>query len=72
MLIDCSDMSGYRNTCELGRYISMYRGLQPQISSAKIYALFLNDSVPSNLKEKILTLYHMKIGWHTLMGINLT
>lgn len=69
MLIDCPAMAYYRNTCELVRYISMHRIVQPQISSLKLYAMYLDDSKPCNLKEKILSLYHMKNGWMTLMGL---
>lgn len=71
MLIDCVCMSGYRNSCNLGRFIHTYRNMKPQISSAKLYALYLNDSICTDLKDRILSLYHMKLGWHTLMGISL-
>jgi hypothetical protein len=69
MLIMCTAMNDYRSSCDLGKYITMYRNLQPQISAAKIYSLFLNDALCKNLKERILSLYHMKIGWCTKMGI---
>ena len=71
MLIDCVRMSEYRKSCCLGRFIYVYRKMQPQISSAKLYALYLNDSVCTDLKDRILSLYHMKLGWHTLLGIAL-
>ena len=71
MIIECQAMTGYRNTCNIGQYIAMYRRLQPQISSVKLYSLFLNDLVSSDLKEKILALYHMKNGWYTIMGMEL-
>ena len=70
MLIDCPAMSGYRNTCELYSFIATYRRLQPQISSLKLYSIYLNDSLCTNIKEKVLTLYHMKAGWMKKMGIN--
>lgn len=70
MLFDCPAMSGYRNTCELNSFIATYRRLQPQISSLKLYSLYLNDSLCTNIKEKVLTLYHMKSGWMKKMGIN--
>ena len=72
MLIDCSAMSAYRNTCELNSFIVIYRRLQPQISSLKLYSLYLNDSLCTNIKEKVLTLYHMKSSWMKELGINYT
>ena len=69
MLIQCPAMSDYRNSCDLGQQITIYRELQPQISSAKIYSLYLNDALCKNLKERILSLYHMKIRWCTKMSI---
>ena len=71
MLIDCPSMNYYRDTCELGLFVTMYRRSQPQISSVKLYAMYLSDSVLDNFKEKVLTLYHMKLGWHKLMKIEL-
>ena len=69
MLIMCPAMEDYRSSCDLGKHITMYRTLQPQISAAKIYSLLLNDAICKDLKARILTLYHMKIGWCTKMGI---
>ena len=70
MLIQCNTMSDYRNSCDLGQYITMYRKLQPQISAAKIYSLYLNDAMCKNIKKRILSLYHMKIGWYSKMCID--
>ena len=53
MIVECLAMAGYRNTCNLGQHIAMYRRLQPQISSAKLYSLYLNDSVRCDLREDI-------------------
>ena len=71
MLIDCPSMAHYRDTCEIGSFVLMYRRLQPQISSVKLYAMYVSDSCVDNLKEKILSLYHMKLGWHKLMKIEM-
>ena len=71
MLVDCPAMEQYRNGCTLGPFIRAYRSLKPQFSSVKIFALYLNDKDPENVKKKALTLYHMKVGWHKLMNIEL-
>ena len=71
MLFDCASMRRYRDSCCLGKFIDIYRKMQPQISSQKLYSLYMSDSVCTDLKERILSLYHMKLGWHTLMGISL-
>ena len=71
MLIDCPSMARYRDTCEIGSFVSMYRMSQPQISSVRLYAMYLSDACVDNLKEKILALYHMKLGWHKLMKIDM-
>ena len=64
-------MTAYRETCSIGPFILAYRNLIPHISSTKIYALFLNDYRSTNLKNRILSLYHMKLNWHKLMGIHI-
>ena len=71
MLINCSAMKEFRAGCEIGPFISIHRRSQPLISSAKLYSLFLNDTLCKNLKKRILSLYHMKIGWSRLMGIDM-
>ena len=71
MLINCTAMDEFRNNCEIGQFISMHKRSQPLISSAKLYSLFLNNSLCNNLKKRILSLYHMKIGWCRLMGIDM-
>ena len=71
MLIDCPEMTSYRNSCSLGSFISAYLKMQPQISSIKIYALYLNDSKPETMHKKALDLYHMKLGWYRQMNITI-
>ena len=71
MLIDCPEMALYRNKCSLGLFVNSYRRMHPHISAVKLYALYLNDFITNEHKERILNLYHMKLGWHTQMGINL-
>ena len=69
MIVDCAQLDQIRSTCSLGHFISTFRRLQPNISSLKIYAMFLNDRFSPNHKDKILSLYQMKLGWMKLMGI---
>lgn len=71
MLIDCPTMSQYRESCGLGPFVTAYRRAYPQMSSVKIFALYLNDNSPENMKIKALDLYHMKLGWHNCMNISL-
>ena len=62
-------MTFYRNTCQLGPFVKSYRRVYPGISSVKLFALYLNDQYPENIKDKALSLYHMMSGWMTLMNI---
>jgi hypothetical protein len=71
MLIECPMMAQYRETCGLGPYITAHRRVKPQISSLKIFALYLNDRVSAKMQKKAIDLYHMKLGWHKLMQIDL-
>jgi hypothetical protein len=71
MMIDCQAMDPYRDKCDLGPFIRLYRTLKPQYSSVKIYSLYLNDSNPEKVFKKKLSLYNMKVGWHRLMDIPL-
>ena len=68
LLFDCPIMETYRNQCEVGRFLQFHRRMQPQISSFKLYAMFLNDRRCSNLKETILSLYHMRLSWDVEIG----
>ena len=69
MLIDCCQMSHYRNSCGLGPFISAYRLTRPSLSSIKLYALYLDDQVPDNMLKRSTDLFHMYLGWHSLMDI---
>ena len=71
MLLDCPRMSPYRSSCGLGPFLAAYRCMIPRFSSVKIFALYLNDKNPKAMKQKALDLYHMKLGWHNLMGIEM-
>ena len=44
MLIDRPLMSTYRSSCGLATFITAYKAFQPQMSSNKLYSMFLNDS----------------------------
>jgi hypothetical protein len=70
MLIDCTSMEYYRQSCEIGPFINAYKQMQPSMSSVKLMSLYLSDLPDTNIKNKALSLYHMKQGWHYLMGIN--
>ena len=71
MLFDCPFMVQYRNQCEIGRFKEVYRITQPQISSTKLYSLFLSDRMEfGSLKERILSLHHMYLAWSTEVGID--
>ena len=63
-------MSLYRNSCNIGSFIEAYRKHRPNFSAIKIYALYLNDRNPESVHDKALSLYHMKIGWMSLMHIS--
>ena len=71
MLIDCPELSYYRNSCGVGPFVQFYCQIFPHISSCKIYALYLNDDQPDQMQRKAYDLYHMKIGWHSCMNIEL-
>ena len=70
MLFDCPVMDRYRSMCEVGRFKEVYRRTQPQISSNKLYSIFLNDNRSDcSLKERILSLYFMHSSWIAEVGI---
>ena len=69
MLIDCPQMARYRGSCGLGPFISSYRMYRPHLSSIKLYALFLSDSNLDVISDRTVDLFHMYLGWHTLMNI---
>ena len=71
MVIDCPELLMYRQACGLGNFLKSYRTLNPQISSLKLYALFVNDSHITNLHSRALDLYSMKVAWHSLTGISM-
>ena len=64
-------MAVYRDSCGLGSFIKAYRRAIPGISSLKLYAMYLNDCDPCSMKNKAMDLYSMKVGWHSLMKIDL-
>ena len=71
MIIDCPIMETFRARCEIGRLIRIYRAMQPQISSIKMYSMILNDSDHSCINEIMLSLYFMKSSWNTKVGIDI-
>ena len=71
MLFECPAMKLHRESCSIGPFIAVYRKIIPQISSLKLFALFLKDFRSTHLKDRILSLYHMKLNWHKLMDIPL-
>lgn len=71
LLIDCPMMEQYRASCGLGSFIRVHRMIKPGLSSIKLFALFLNDRDSTVMYKRALDLYTMKLGWHSLMGIEL-
>ena len=69
MLIECPAMTPYRQTCDLGTFISVYKVLQPSILSTKLMSLYLLDPPGTDIKRKGLALYYMQKGWENLVGI---
>ena len=69
MLIDCPAMEPYRQTCAIGTFISVYKTLQPSISSVKLMSLYLSDSPGTDIKSRCLALYYMQTGWEQLMKV---
>ena len=60
-----------KSVCEVGRFKEVYRRIQPQISSNKLYSIFLNDNRSDcSLKERILSLYFMHSSWIAEVGID--
>lgn len=64
-------MQYYRQSCELGAFIEAYKNVQPTISAVKLTAFFLSDTFTHEIKNRAMALFHMKRGWHKLMGITL-
>ena len=71
MVIECPAMSYFRNSCEIGKFVRAFKLFKPQMSSLKLYALYLSDREPDKMNEKALNLYHMYLGWHSLMKIDI-
>ena len=64
-------MTQYRDSCGLGPFIRIYRQARPGVSSVKLYAVFLSDKDCALLRKRAMDLYTMRLGWHTLMNIEL-
>ena len=71
LLIDCQELSQHRAACGLGAYISARRIISPNLSSLKIFAMFLSDQSCEQMQSKAVILYAMKVAWHNLMQIKL-
>ena len=71
MVIDCPAMKPYRDSCGIAAFISSMRVLKPQISSTKVYALYLDDKDVDQLSSKTQDLLYMYVGWFNLMEIDI-
>ena len=71
MVIECPKLNPYRNACGIGPFITAHRISTPGISPLKLFSLYMNDNPPDSVRDKALDLYNMKVGWHTLMKIEL-
>ena len=69
LVIECPYMEQYRQACTVGPFIAGVRSMKPQISSLKLYSMFVSDDNGSEVKNKAISLYSMKLGWHLLMNI---
>ena len=64
-------MSQYRNSCGIASFIQAYRYSRPHLSALKLYVLYFNDISANSMKGKGTDLYHMYLGWHSLMKIDI-
>ena len=71
MLMECGKMERYRSSCGIGTFIQAYKHIRSYASPLKLYALYLSDSNPDDMNSKALNLYHMYLGWHSLMNIDI-
>ena len=71
MVIDCPKMDRYRDSCGIGSFVRAHRRSSPGISSIKLYSLYLNDTMMDSIQGRSIDLYTMKVGWHTLMKIDI-
>ena len=71
MIIECPKMTQYRNSCGIASFIQAYRCSRPHLSALKLYALYFNDLSADSMEWKGTDLYHMYLGWHSLMKINI-
>ena len=67
MLFDCSAMEPYRQSCDIGVFISMYKDMYPLIASVKLMSLYLSDLPGSNITQRALSLYYMRKSWEALI-----
>ena len=71
MVIECPKLSPYRSSCGIGPFISAHRLASPGMSSIKLFSLYMSDVQPDSVIDKARDLYSMKVGWHTLMKIEI-
>ena len=71
MVIECPKLSLYRDSCGIGPFTAAHRLATPGISSIKLFSLYMNDKNPEAVRDKAMDLYNMKVGWHTLMKIDI-
>ena len=71
MIIECPAMAHYRNTCGIAPFIAAFKFTRAASSPLKLYALYMNDENPEDMNNKAFDLYHMYLGWHSLMNISI-
>ena len=71
MLMECPQMEEYRSSCGIRTFIQAYKHIRSYSSPLKLYALYLSDSNPDEMSSKALDLYHMYLGWHSKMNIDI-
>ena len=59
LLIDCEVLSVSRQKCGVGRFITINKQVNPNLSSVELYAMFLNDGDMASLRGRVLDLYFM-------------
>lgn len=71
MVIECPKLNLYRDACGIGPFVAAHRLATPGISSIKLFSLYMSDKHLDSVRAKAMDLYNMKVGWHTLMNIEL-
>ena len=69
MIVECPQLTAYRDSCTLGQFVKSIKRLRPGISSVKIYAQYLSDIHPEDIHEKAMCLFSMKTAWDQLIRL---